>query len=125
MTTAQCIGGSIGPTLCSISFAWSISKTSSSTGVPLVNQTFVFNLLALIRLLVLVLVWNVLTVESLTEVVGDPAAPRALESPGTELDDSMENGTSTDLESSSEGGSDTSDPLGPRLGANGQPRDFV
>lgn len=68
------IGGALGPSAFSIMFAWSISPVSSANETSLVNQHFAFNVGAVLRVLVLILLWRVLGEDALTQVtVEDPS----------------------------------------------------
>lgn len=71
MSAGVGLGGFLGPFALSIAFAWSISTSSPAGETPLVNQHFAFNVGALIRALLLMLLWKDLTEENLTDVVDD------------------------------------------------------
>lgn len=70
-------------------FAWSISTSSSANDTPLVNQHFAFNIAAIARILLLILLWNLLTEESLTKVVDETPRPTELALTEIKVDDDL------------------------------------
>lgn len=65
-------------------FAWSISRTSTASDLLFVDHHFVFNLGALLRVVLMGLVWKSLTEDTLTDVVEDPRTPQSVRAPPTE-----------------------------------------
>lgn len=84
MSAGVGLGGFLGPFALSIAFAWSISTSSPASETPLVNQHFAFNVGAILRALLLMLLWKDLTEKNLTEVVNDVPVLESL--PSLELE---------------------------------------
>lgn len=84
-SSALGLGGAVGPFAFSVMFAWSISTTSSASETSLVNQHFAFDISGVVRVLLLLLLWNVLGNDALTEVVVDHS-PSLKQLPSMELD---------------------------------------
>lgn len=82
-------GGFLGPPALSMIFAWSISTSSSANDTPLVNQHFAFNIAAIVRIVLLILLWNLLTEESLTKVVDETPRPTEIALTEIKVDDHL------------------------------------
>lgn len=83
---SQSLGGVIGPIFGATTFAWSISPSGRT--FALVDHRLVFNITAVLMILMATLVWKYLTLEIMTEIVEEEEEEDASE--GSEEDEEKE-----------------------------------